>query len=162
MSLIIDSPPPLDWPPDSWAGWWGRYRQRRRARLFTARVVAALSELKLERRDLSVQARRLLRETCVFCHDQDPTHAQPHPLAIEFFLRLTLEYPKLLGRHPRQPGLLTHAIGVIRGWQVLGRVEPGLAETSIDRIKRALVERLRELDDAEEERLDAELRIRQL
>lgn len=161
MRLSLDSPHAPSRPP-SLTAWVQRYRRRRSTRAFTARAVKALAELGLEVRWFNRPGRRLVREACEHCHARDPKNAHPQSLAIEFFLRFTLEYPHLIGRGVRQPALLTHAIGVLREWQLYGRIDHALAEDSIERIKAFLVARLRDMDDTDDERLEAELQIRQL
>lgn len=161
MRLSLDPPHAPPQPP-SLTAWVRRYRQRRSARAFTLRAVKALAELGLEVRWFNRPGRRLVREACEHCFARDPKNAHPQSLAIEFFLRFTLEYPYLIGRGVRQPALLTHAIGVIREWQLFGRVDHALGEESIERIKAFLVARLRDMDDTDDVRLEAELQIRQL
>lgn len=161
MRLSLD-PTQAPSNPPALAAWLQRYRRRRSTRAFTARVVKALAELGLEVRWFNRPGRRLVREASEHCHARDPKNAHPQTLAIEFFLRFTLEYPHLIGRGVRRPALMTHAIGVIREWQLFGRIEAALAEESIERIKAFLVARLRDMDDTDDERLEAELQIRQL
>jgi hypothetical protein len=138
-----------------------RYRERRRMGMFERSVLQALAELGLNSRDLDPHARALVREVCARGHAQGD--ASPYALALEFFLRLTLEYPRLLGQAGLHRGLMAGAIRTIRTWRLVDRLDVGLAEAGIERIKLGLLARLDELDiGTDAERLDLEERIREL
>ena len=139
-----------------------RLRVSWKARMFTARVLATLEELGLEPGSLRQAAQRLVRDTSALCYLREPETARPEALALEFFLRYTLEYPNLIDPERQPHSLLTHGIVTIRAWQLVDRIPDDLAEASIERIKRVLVAQLRNMDDTAEELVEAELRILQL
>lgn len=140
----------------------GLYRRRRRQQLFAAKVTQALAELGLAEADFDVRVKDLLSRVCIACYEKDQDHANPHALALEFFLRFSLEYPHLVDKALKFNGVLLESVGVIRSWHLVNRIDTALAENSIDRIKTVLVEQLRSMDDTDEDRLLAELQIREL
>lgn len=140
----------------------GEYRRRRRQQAFDAKVVQALTELGLSSANFDVRVKDLLTRVCTVCYEKDGDAANPHALALEFFLRLSLEYPALMDKAVKFQGVLVESIGVIRSWHLLNRIDTALADASIERIKSSLVAELRKLDDTDEDRLAAELHIREL
>lgn len=139
-----------------------QYRRRRRQQMFDAKVVQALTELGLSPANFDIRVKDLLTKVCIACYEKDGDEANPHALALEFFLRLALEYPHLMDKAVKFQGVLVEAISVIRSWHLLNRIDTALADESIDRIKTSLVAELRKLDDTDEDRLAAELHIREL
>jgi len=140
----------------------GQYRRRRRQQAFDARVVQGLAELGLSPANFDVRVKDLLTRVCTACLEKDGDDANAHALALEFFLRLALEYPHLMDKAVKFQGVLVASISVIRSWHLLNRIDTALADDSIDRIKSFLVAELRKLDDTDEDRLAAELHIREL
>ena len=140
----------------------GQYRRRRRQQVFDAKVVQALAELGLSPANFDVRVKDLLTRVGVACFERDGENAKAHALALEFFLRLALEYPHLMDRAVKFQGVLVEAVSVIRSWHLLNRIDMTLADSSIERIKNCLVAELRKLDDTDEDRLAAELHIREL
>lgn len=139
-----------------------QYRTRRRQQAFVAKVIQALAELGLAEADFDPRVKDLLLQVCIACQENDRDQANPHALALEFFLRFALEYPHLVERAVRFKGVLLESVGVIRAWHLVNRINTPLAETSIERIKNFLVAQLRSMDDTDEDRLLAELQIREL
>jgi hypothetical protein len=140
----------------------GQYRRRRRQQVFDAKVVQALAELGLSPANFDVRVKDLLTRVCTACSEKDGARANAHALALEFFLRLALEYPHLMDKAVKFQGVLVEAVSVIRSWHLVNRIDTALADSSIERIKNALVAELRKLDDTDEDRLAAELHIREL
>lgn len=137
---------------DAVAARFDKARLRWRVRAFERHVTAALADLGLERRDLAPNARSLVREVCSFGHAEEG--ANPCALALEFFLRLTIEYPKLVDPRRSRQGLLIRGIRTLRSWRLIGRLDSARAEAGIERIRRALLENLDELDISSEDRLE--------
>lgn len=139
-----------------------QYRKRRRQQVFVTKVIHALAELGLVEADFDPRVKELLLQVCIACQDKDQEQANPHALALEFFLRFALEYPHLVERAVKFKGVLLESVGVIRAWHLVNRIGTAFAESSIERIKNFLVAQLRSMDDTEEDRLLAELQIREL
>ena len=139
-----------------------QYRRRRRQQGFDAKVAQALVELGLKPAEFDIRVRDLLARVCTACLEKDGDDANAHALALEFFLRLALEYPHLVDKAFKFQGVLLESVGVVRSWHVLNRIDKTLADSSIERIKSYLVAELRKLDDSDEDRLAAELHIREL
>ena len=140
----------------------GQYRKRRRLQLFTGRVSQALAELGLVESSFDVRVKDLLSRGCIASDEKDADKANPYALALEFFLRLAIEYPHLVDKSVKFQGVLLESVGLIRSWHLVNRIDAGLAEKSIERIKNFLVAELRKMDDTDEDRLLAELQIRDL
>ena len=140
----------------------GQYRRRRRRQVFNAKVVQALADLGLSPANFDVRVKDLLRRVCAACFEREGAYANAHALALEFFLRLALEYPHLMDKAVKFQGVLIEAVSVTRSWHLLSRIDTALADSSIERIKNSLVAELRKLDDTDEDRLAAELHIREL
>jgi hypothetical protein len=129
-----------------------RARLQWRVRAFKRDVASALADLGLEQRDLAPHARALVREVCSLGHAEQG--ANPCALALEFFLRLTIEYPKLVDPRRSRQGLLIRGIRTLRSWRLVGRLDAARTEAGIERIRRALLENLDELDISSEDRLE--------
>jgi len=140
----------------------GQFIQQRRSAHFASRVRAGLAELGLQVSKFDAPLRRLFDEVCVNCHNEEKENANPHALAIEFFLRLMILYPRVAGSAVMFNGALLESVGVLRSWHVKGRIEAERVKVSIEQIKRHLIEQLMFLDLSEETRLDTELQIREL
>ncbi|HEY4065653.1 MAG TPA: hypothetical protein VGM74_02050 [Burkholderiaceae bacterium] len=139
-----------------------RVRLRRRQQLFAAKVVEALAELGLRESELDGRVQALLAQVCRACYERDREQANATALALEFFVRLALEYPNLVERAMKSEGVFVGSIGVIRAWHGVGRIAADMAETSIARIKDYLVAQLRSMDDTDDDRMLAEFQIREL
>jgi hypothetical protein len=137
-------------------------RLRRRQQVFAGKVVEALAELGLDESELEGRVRALLEQVCSACYERDRGQANATALALEFFLRLALEYPALVERAMKSEGVFVASIGVIRSWHALGRIPADMTETSIVRIKDFLVAQLRSMDDTDDDRMRAEFQIREL
>jgi len=121
-----------------------RLAERQRLRAFRDRTWSALSELGLDRAHLIPHARKLLGELCERGHAQP--HASPDALAVEFFLRATIEYSKLIGRPSSCRGLLMSAPRTLRVWQLVDRLDARLVEAGIARIRASLCASLESLE----------------
>jgi hypothetical protein len=141
---------------------WGQFLSQRRTAQFAARVRAGLAELGLDVAKFDAPLRRLFDEVCVNCYTQDKDQANPYALAIEFFLRLMIEYPRVVGSAVMFNGALLESVGVLRSWHIKGRIDAERARVSIEHIKRYLTGQIRDLDLSDEARLETELQIREL
>jgi len=139
-----------------------QFIEQRRTAHYASRVRAGLAELGLQVSKFDAPLRRLFDEVCVKCHHEEKDDANPYALAIEFFLRVMVEYPRVAGSAVMFNGALLESVGVLRSWHIKGRIEAERARVSIERIKRHLIEQLKDLDLSEETRLDTELQIREL
>jgi len=140
----------------------GNFIQQRRSAQFTSRVRAALAELGLQASNFGPRLHRLFHEVCLKCHTEERVNANPYSLAIEFFLRMMIEYPHIASGAVMFQGALIESVGVLRSWHVRGRIEGERARASIEQIKRHLVEQLKSLDLSDEARLETELQVREL
>jgi hypothetical protein len=140
----------------------GQFIQQRRSARFASRVRAGLAELGLQVSKFDAPLRRLFDEVCVNCHNEEKEDANPYPLAIEFFMRLMILYPRVAGSAVMFNGALLESVGVLRAWHIKGRIEAERARVSIEHVKRYLIEQLKDLDLSEETQLDTELQLREL
>lgn len=137
------------------------FRQRRTAR-FVAKVRTALAELGLHVPRFRLPLKRLFEDVCVACYTKQGEKANPHALAVEFFLRLMIEYPSVVDNAVMFNGVLLKSVDVMRAWHLKSLVSAGLADTSIAQVKQFLLKQLQTMDLSEEERLATELQIREL
>jgi formate-dependent nitrite reductase cytochrome c552 subunit len=140
----------------------GQLLAQRRTAQFAARVRAGLAELGLQVAKFDAPLRRLFDEVCVSCHQQQKDLANPYALAVEFFLRVMIEYPRVVSSSAVNSGALLESVGVLRTWHVKGRIDAERTQTSIAHVKRYLTDQLKNLDLTDEARLETELRIREL
>jgi hypothetical protein len=140
----------------------GQFIQQRRTARFASRVRSGLADLGLRVSKFDAPLRRLFDEVCVNCHNEEKEDANPYALAIEFFMRLMILYPRVAGSAVMFNGALLESVGVLRSWHIKGRIEAERARVSIEHIKRYLSEQLKDLDLSEEARLDTELQIQEL
>jgi hypothetical protein len=129
-----------------------QFVSRRRQLSFEARVRAALAELGLQVPKFEVRLKQLYKDVCATCYMQGKDSANPHALAIEFFLRLVIEFK----------GVLVGSIRVIRSWHVKNKVDAELAGNSINQVKRFLVDQLKDLDLPQSAKLATEIQILEL
>jgi hypothetical protein len=127
-----------------------------------SKVRVALAELGLHAPRFEVRLKRLFEDVCVACYSKDKGKANPHALAIEFFLRLMIEYPEVVGKAVMFNGVLLKSVDVIRSWHVKALVDAELANASIDQVKQSLLGQLKDMDLADEARLETETQIREL
>ena len=139
-----------------------QFRQRRRQQAFASSVGTALGELGLNESDLDARVKALLAQVCAACYLRDQEEANSSALALEFFLRLAVEYPSLVERAMKSRRVFVASIGVIRAWHRVDRIPAELAEESIERIKSYLIAELRRMDDTDDDRMRAEFQIRGL
>jgi hypothetical protein len=137
------------------------FQQRRTAR-FVAKVRNALAELGLHVPRFRLPLKRLFEDVCVACYTKQGEKANPHALAIEFFLRLMIEYPNVVGNAVMFNGVLLKSVDVMRAWHLKSRVSANLADASIAQVKQYLLKQLQTMDLPDEERLATELQIREL
>jgi hypothetical protein len=140
----------------------GQFIQQRRSAQFASRVRSGLADLGLQVAKFDAPLRRLFDEVCINCHNEEKKDANPYALAIEFFMRLMILYPRVAGSAVMFNGALLESVGVLRSWHIKGRIEAERARVSIEHIKRYLTEQLKDLDLSEETRLDTEVQIREL
>jgi hypothetical protein len=134
--------------------------EHRRRHAFAGKVGRALSELGLQASKFDIRLRRLFVEVCDTCYGQHKAGADPHALALEFFLRLVIEYPTVVGNAIMYEGVLIDSTSVIRSWHTKGRINAERAGKAIDQVKRYLLEQLKALELPEDgARLAAEIQI---
>lgn len=134
--------------------------EHRRRQAFASKVSRALAELGLEASKFDVRLRQLYVEVCETCYAQHKAAADPHALALEFFLRLVIEYPTVVGNAVMYEGVLIDSVSVMRSWHTKGRIDAERAGKAIDQVKRYLVEQLKGLELPDEgARLAAEIQI---
>lgn len=139
-------------PADALALFIARLGERRRVRAFERSFRQALAELGLEPRHVEPHARTLMHEVCTRGHAE--ASANPHSLALELFLRLVIEYPRLVAATQSHRGLLTRAVRTVRAWRLIDRIDAGLAEAAIERIKQAMLASLGRLEVDEQDRVE--------
>ena len=103
----------------------GEYRRRRRQQVFDAKVVHALAELGLSPANFDARVKDLLTRVCTGCFEQDGENANAHALALEFFLRLALEYPHLMDKAVKFQGVSNYLDDL--GQKVVRYLDGGLA-----------------------------------
>jgi hypothetical protein len=134
--------------------------EHRRRQAFALKVGRALAELGLQASKFDVRLRQLYTEVCDACYAKHKMAADPYALALEFFLRLVIEYPTVVGNAVMYEGVLIDSISVIRSWHTKGRIGAERAGRDIDQVKRYLLEQLRSLDLPEDgARLATEIQI---
>ncbi len=140
----------------------GQFLAQRRAAQFAARVRSGLAELGLQVTRFDAPLRRLFDDVCANYHEQEKERANPYWLAVEFFLRVMIEYPRVVSSSAVSSGALVASVAVLRSWHIKGRIDAERAQTSIDHVKRYLTDQLKDLDLTDEARLETELQIREL
>lgn len=140
----------------------GQFLAQRRAAQFAARVRAGLAELGLQVNKFDAPLRRLFGEVCANFYGQQKDQANPYELAVEFFLRVMIEYPRVVSSAAVNSGALLESVSVLRSWHIKGRIDAERAQTSIAQVKRYLTDQLKDLDLTDEARLETELQIREL
>lgn len=140
----------------------GEFIRQRRAARFRAKVRNALTELGLHVPGFKLALTRLFEEVCAAGYAREGDNANPHALAIEFFLRLTIEYPAVLGNAVMFDGILLKSVDVLRSWHLKSLVSAELAEAAIAQVKHHLLRQLQDLDVSEDVRLETEIQIREL
>ena len=136
-----------------------QFVSRRRKLSFEAQVSAALAELGLQVPRFEIRLKHLYKDVCDSCYAQGKENANPHALAIEFFLRLVIEYPTVVEKAVMFKGVLVGSVRIIRSWHVKNKIDAELAGNSINQVKRFLIEQLKDLDLPPSAKLATEIQI---
>ena len=139
-----------------------QFISRRRKLSFESHVGTALAELGLTVPKFDIRLKQLYKDVCVNCYTHGKENANPHALAIEFFLRLVIEYPTVVQKAVMFKGVLVGSIRVIRSWHVKNKIDAELAGNSINQVKRFLIDQLKDLDLPEGAKLATEIQILEL